>query len=123
IAMIVRILKKSETFKGVRYNTSKVEKNKGELMKVQNFGALQALNLLRPQDYRNYLEAISARNSRIKYPQFHVVISAKGRSHSKEELTITAEQWLKGMGYGEQPYLLIFHKDTSNNHIHIVSTR
>lgn len=121
--MIVRILKKSETFKGVNYNTSKVEKDKGELMKVQNFGALQALDHLRPQDYVNYLEAQSARSARTKYPQFHAVISAKGRSHNKEQLTEIAGLWLKGMGYGNQPYLLIFHKDTKNNHVHIVSTR
>lgn len=121
--MIVKILKKSETFKGVNYNTSKVDNAKGELMKVQNFGALQALDHLRPQDYINYLSAQSARNSRIKFPQFHAVISAKGKSHDKDQLTAIAEQWLKGMGYGDQPYLLIFHNDTKNNHLHIVSTR
>lgn len=121
--MIVKILKPSATFKGVRYNTNKVDKDKGELMKVANFGALQALQNLRPKDYINYLEAQSAASKRTKYPQLHTVISCKGRSHSKQELTAIAEQWLNGMGYGEQPYLLVFHKDTANNHIHIVSTR
>ena len=121
--MIVKILNKSAAFKGVSYNTSKVEKDKGELMMVQNFGALQGLDHLRPQDYINYLEAQSARSTRTKFPQFHAVISAKGRSHSKEQLTDIAEQWLKGMGYRDQPYLLIFHKDTKNNHIHMVTTR
>ncbi|MFE2861677.1 relaxase/mobilization nuclease domain-containing protein [Sphingobacterium multivorum] len=121
--MIVKILDPSTTFKGVRYNTNKVDKDKGELMKVANFGALQALQNLRPTDYVNYLEAQSAASSRTKYPQLHAVISCKGRSHSKQELTAIAEQWLNGMGYGEQPYLLVFHKDTANNHIHIVSTR
>ncbi|WP_166333040.1 relaxase/mobilization nuclease domain-containing protein [Sphingobacterium chungjuense] len=121
--MIVKILKPSATFKGVRYNTNKVDKDKGELMKVANFGALQALQNLRPKDYVNYLEAQSAVSKRTKYPQLHAVISCKGRSHSKQELTAIAEQWLKGMGYGQQPYLMVFHKDTANNHIHIVSTR
>lgn len=121
--MIVKILLPSKTFEGVSYNSNKIDKDKGELMKVENFGALQALEHLKPQDYINYLEARSKTSARIKYPQLHAVISCKGRSHSKEQLAEVATEWLKGMGYGEQPYLLVFHKDTGNNHIHIVSTR
>jgi len=120
--MIVKILPPSSTFKGVSYNTNKIEKDKGELMKVENFGALQALDYMKPSDYINYLEARSKTSARVKYPQFHAVISCKGKSHSKEQLTEIATDWLKGMGYEKQPYLLIFHKDTDNNHIHIVST-
>lgn len=121
--MIVKILGKSASFKGVSYNTNKMEQDKGELLKVSGFGALQALDNLRPQDYINYLEALSAQSSRIRYPQFHAVISCKGRANTKEELAIIADAWLKGMGYGDNPYMLIFHKDTKNNHIHLVSTR
>ena len=53
----------------------------------------------------------------------HAIISCKGKEKDKEELTGLAENWLKGMGYAENPYLLIYHKDTKNNHIHMVSTR
>lgn len=121
--MIVKILKKSTTFKAVNYNTGKVDKNKGELLLVKNFALLQGMENLRPQDYINYLEAVSARSTRIKYPQFHVAISTKGRQHSKEELAEIAQKWMDSMGYGEQPYILIFHNDTSNHHVHLVSTR
>ncbi|WP_286883061.1 relaxase/mobilization nuclease domain-containing protein [Sphingobacterium sp. UBA5980] len=121
--MIVKILSSAKNFGGVRYNTDKIQQDKGELVKATNFGALGAMSNLRPSDYINYLELQTSASKKIKNPQFHVAISCKGRSHSKEELTEIAEKWLKGMGYEKQPYLLIFHKDTKNNHIHIVSTR
>lgn len=121
--MIVKILQKSATFKAVRYHTGKVDKDRGELVLVQNFSALEGLENLRPQDYINYLEAVSTCSTRTKYPQLHVAISTKGRQHSKEDLSDIAQKWMDGMGYGNQPYLLIFHKDTANNHVHVVSTR
>ena len=92
-------------------------------MLVANFGALQALGKLRPQDYVNYLEMVSAQNKNIGKPQFHAVISSKGKMYDKSTLTKIAVAWLKEMGYGEQPYLIVFHKDTDNNHVHMVSTR
>ncbi|BAU55626.1 Relaxase/mobilization nuclease domain protein [Mucilaginibacter gotjawali] len=113
----------AKEFKAVSYNTNKIDKDKGELMKVANFGPLQGLQQLRPEDYRNYLKMVSATNKHVKLPQFHAAISAKGKEYTKDELTAIAVQWLGKMGYGEQPYLLVYHKDTKNNHIHMVTTR
>ena len=121
--MIARILRGSPSFAGVAYNTNKVDRDKGELMLAANFGPLQALTNLRPQDYVNYLMMVSALNKGISDPQFHATISAKGRTYDKQTLTKIAVLWLKEMGYGEQPYLVVFHKDTGNNHVHVVSTR
>jgi hypothetical protein len=110
-------------FPAVSYNTGKMDRNKGELMKVSNFGPLQGLSKLRPQDYKNYLKMVSALNKNVKKPQLHVAISCEGREYDKQQLTEMATQWLKQMGYGKQPYLIVFHKDTLNHHVHIVSTR
>lgn len=121
--MIVHIFDPAAKFNAVRYNTNKVDSGKGELMKVANFGALQALDNLRPEDYRNYLEMLSSRGKQVKLPQFHAVISAKGKTFDKYVLTEIAEAWLDSMGYGKQPYLIVFHKDTSHHHVHMVTTR
>jgi hypothetical protein len=121
--MIVKFLKPSTSFKGISYNFAKMLLDKGELMQVKNFHALQGLLHPRAEDYLHYLEALTKQSKRIVYPQMHVTLSTSGRTHSKEELTNIAEQWLQGMGYGEQPYLIVFHKDTQNNHVHLVSTR
>ncbi|SDH29837.1 relaxase/mobilization nuclease domain-containing protein [Mucilaginibacter gossypii] len=122
--MIAHILEKSSrTFAGVKYNTNKIDRNTGELMLIANFGATQALNNPRPQDLVNYLLMVAAQNKGIKNTQFHAVISARGRNYTKQELTKAAVMWLKEMKYGDQPYLIVFHKDTANHHVHIVSSR
>lgn len=121
--MIVKILKASAKFSGVRYNTNKMDTGKGELMKVSGFGPLQAYSQLMPEDYVRYLELVSGRNKQIRLPQFHAVISAKGREMGKVELSELAVSWLEKMGYKDQPYLVVFHSDTKNNHVHLVSTR
>lgn len=125
--MIVKFLdaKKADTwaFPGVRYNTDKTQSDRGELVLLKNFGALQGIENLRPEDYINYLKAFSSSNKRIKRPQLHAMISCRGREYTKEQLTQIAEKWLQGMGYGDNPFMLIYHKDTANNHIHIVSSR
>jgi len=121
--MIVKIFDPVAVFEAVRYNTNKMEKGKGELLKIANFGPLMGYSEKRPQDFRAYLEAVSSLNKRIKKPVFHAAISAAGKTSSKEQLLEIAEKWMQKMGYGEQPYLVVFHKDTKNNHIHLVSSR
>jgi len=121
--MIVKILSSSATFNGVKYNTDKIDSGKGELLKAANFGALEGLSHWRPQDFKNYLKAMSSRNKLVSKPQFHAVISAKGQTVGKADLLEIAGKWMDAMGYGKQPYLVVFHNDTGNNHVHIVTTR
>ena len=120
--MIVKILGSAgSNFNGIRYNEKKVETGKGELMLMKNFPSFINEDN-KPEEVRNYLKAIS-KNDKIKKPQFHAVISTRFREHSKEELARVAEEFMNKMGYGHQPYIAVFHNDTENNHIHLVSTR
>lgn len=121
--MEVTFLSSSGSFGGVGYNLSKVEKNAAELMEAANFDGLLLSSNPTVGDYVKYLQRWSEKNSRIKNSQFHVAISCRGREKSKEELLVVAKEWLKEMGYEGNPTLFIFHHDTDNNHIHIVTSR
>lgn len=121
--MTVKILSSTSSFNGVSYNTNKTQTSKGELMKFKNFGYLQHSNKVTPDEMKTFLKAYSNRNKRVKDKQFHAVISCKEREYTKIELTKIAEEWLQKMGYGANPYLIVFHSDTKNNHVHMVSSR
>ena len=120
--MIVKILgSASSNFHGVQYNDKKVEKGTGELMLMKNFPSFINENSSQ-EGVRNYLKSIS-KNEKVKKPQFHAVISTKFQQHNKEELAKVAKDFMQEMGYGNQPFIVVFHNDTENNHVHIVSTR
>lgn len=120
--MIVKIIPASGTdFHGVQYNDKKVEKGTGELMLMKNFPSFINGDSS-PEQVRDYFKSIS-KNEKVKKPQFHAVISAKYQNHSKEELTEIAKDFMQEMGYGKQPFIVVYHSDTENNHVHIVSTR
>lgn len=120
--MIIKILgEASRDFHGVNYNDKKIEAGKGELMVMKNFPSF-INSESSPSEVRDYLKSIS-QSDKVKKPQFHATISAKFQEYSKEQLTETAEMVLDELGYGRQPYIIVFHNDTDNNHVHLVSTR
>ena len=57
--MTVKILSSTSTFKGVSYNTNKMESGKGELMKFKNFGYLQSAQKVTPDEMKTFLKAYS----------------------------------------------------------------
>lgn len=121
--MIVKIMNPAGShFEGVNYNDKKIDKGKGELMLMKNFPSFINENSDK-QQVRDYLKAISSGNKKVLKPQFHATISTKFREHSKDELTKIADDFMDELGYGKQPFILVFHNDTENNHIHIVTTR
>ncbi len=122
--MIVKILSSAGNFEGIDYSERKNDLGKSQLLKAWNFGALgHQAGKINKSDYINYMKLICDANPRVKKRQFHAVISAKGYSYTPEELGNMAENYLKSMGYGDNPYLIYYHSDTNNNHVHLVSTR
>jgi hypothetical protein len=120
--MIAKILKPTKNFSGILYSELKVNEGKAFLSSAFNFPFER--NFALPEAYFNYFESLAACAQKdVKNRQFHAIISTKGKEHDKIFLTELAQKWMQKMGYGEQPYLVYFHNDTDNNHVHIVSCR
>ncbi len=119
----VKILGSTSSFNAISYSTNKMESYKGELMHTNNLGHLNDREMIKPSEMKSYFQIYSNRNTQVKDKQFHAVLSCKGREYDKNELTEYANLWLEKMGYGNNPSIIVFHNDTDNNHVHIVSSR
>lgn len=120
--MIVKLFESSKdgNFGAVKYNEEKIEKNKGILLTAKNFP--EFINVTKNEEVKAYLKSFEPENKKFSNVQFHAVISTNGREHTKEQLNEVAQDFMKNYGYDEQPYIVVFHNDTKNNHVHIVST-
>jgi hypothetical protein len=110
-------------FNAVYYNESKVKEGTGDLVYFENFGNLHEKPKVSRQEFKKYLKGYSARNKKIKNPVFHATCSCRGKELSHHELKDIALGIMEQLGYVENPILIYEHHDTSNNHIHIVSSR
>ncbi|MCT2409983.1 relaxase/mobilization nuclease domain-containing protein [Chryseobacterium antibioticum] len=111
---------KDKDFGSVRYNEDKIDKGKGELVSAKNFPSF--IDVRNKDQVKQYLKSIEPRNKKFENVHFHVSISCKGREYSKETLKNIGDDFMKNLGYDNQPYIAVFHSDTKNNHVHLVST-
>jgi hypothetical protein len=122
--VVFKVMKAGGRFKAMDYNGRKEAKGQARLIHFGNFGALQdGRGHIGHRDMKRYLEQYSARNTRIRNPQFHAILSTKGRSQTPEDLTRLALAVMEGLGYRDNPVAVYAHADTSNTHIHVVSSR
>ncbi|TCD07683.1 hypothetical protein EZ449_14200 [Pedobacter frigidisoli] len=120
--IVLRLFTTARGFPAIAYNMNKVLSGKAQLLHVANLGVLYAFSGPSAADLTHYFGAVSSLNLRSRYDQFHAVLSTRGKRVPPEELLGYAQEWLKGMGYQDQPLLIFFHEDTQNHHLHIVST-
>ena len=120
-------------FPGAAYNETQVEQGVAEFAGAANVDGnfLLVLNMLHEagvncaHEVEQYLQDHSNTfgNSKSTRLQFHYALSVKGREKSKEQLVEIANQLMKEFGAEHNPYFIYFHRDTENNHVHILGTR
>lgn len=122
--VIFKILDSVKGFPGIRYNERKKDKGKARLVYYANFPYHNSREkFISGKEAKQYMEVFTSKNKRIKHPQFHAIVSAKGTSPDHEELLQIGLGIMEKMGYSQNPTLVYLHNDTKHQHLHIISTR
>jgi hypothetical protein len=103
------------------YNTQKVEQKEAVFLDAHNFW--QEKDDLTPRDIQQRFKDLTMLNERSNKKIIHISVNF----HPDDNLTDKAmahlaEEFMKGIDFGEQPWLTFRHNDAGHPHIHIVST-
>lgn len=119
--MIAKIGKGSNLYGALAYNLRKVENEQGKILFTSNMmettdGNYSVKQLLKSFD----LHLIANRNTE-KYT-LHVSLNPDPKDKvSDDKFREIAEDYMREMGYGKQPFVVFKHTDIDRTHIHIVS--
>jgi hypothetical protein len=119
--MIAKIGRGESLYGALSYNQLKVEKENGQVLFTQKMlepsnGHYSIAGLTR--SFEPYLIA----NRNTEKPVLHISLNPDPRDQvSDEKYKLMALQYMREMGYGEQPFVVFKHTDIERTHIHIVS--
>lgn len=119
--MIAKIGRSGNLYGALAYNQLKVEHENGQILFASKMietanGHYSVAQLA--QSFAPYLIA----NRNTEKHTLHISLNPDPNDKvSNEKYREMAEQYMREMGYGEQPFVVFKHTDTSRSHIHIVS--
>jgi len=119
---MVAKIKSGKSLKGaLNYNENKVKQSKAEL--IEAAGYFKDLADLTFYDKLLRLTDLADRNERTKTNTVHISLNfANGENLTTELLQVIVKDYMQGIGFQDQPYLVYRHHDAGHPHIHIVST-
>ncbi len=120
--MVAKIAFPKRVTDALNYNEQKVQKGMADCLYAHNF-------LSKGADLNFYqkLEGLELRNSlndRAATQTLHVSLNFSPQDRKLDEATLVsiAKQYMQGLGFGSQPFLVYRHGDAGHPHLHIVST-
>lgn len=120
--MIAKIGKGMNIFGAVAYNQLKVEKENGKVLIAHRIPEPLDGHLTTAQICRSFEPYLLA-NNKTEKPVRHISLNPDPSDKvSDERFMEMAEQYMKEMGYANQPYIVYKHTDIERTHIHIVTT-
>lgn len=119
--MIAKIGRSGNLYGALAYNQLKVEHENGQILFVNKIiesssGHYSVAQLA--QSFAPYLVA----NRNTEKHTLHISLNPDPKDKVTDgKFQEIAEEYMQKMGYGEQPFIVFKHTDTSRSHIHIVS--
>lgn len=105
----------------INYNEHKVRIGKAELISAPGY-LKDPANLMFNEKLQR-LTDLAIRNERTLVNALHVSLNfAVGENLEKDILQQIADDYMEGLGFGKQPYLVYQHHDAGHPHLHIVTT-
>jgi len=119
--MIAKIGRSGNLYGALAYNQLKVENENGQILfankMIENASGHYSVAQL-AQSFALYLIA----NRNTEKHTLHISLNPDPKDNvSDEKFRELAEQYMREMGYGEQPFVVFKHTDIDRTHIHIVS--
>ncbi len=120
--MIAKIGKGANMIGAISYNQLKVDKENGQVLLTHKIAEM--LNGNYTTAYLNrYFKPYLLANNKTEKPVRHISLNPDPADKvSDEQFRNMAEQYMREMGYGNQPYVVFKHTDIERAHIHIVTT-
>lgn len=119
--MIAKIGRSANLYGALAYNNLKVQHENGKILFANKIietpnGEYSVAQLA--QSFAPYLIA----NRNTEKHTLHISLNPDPKDNvSDDKYREMAEQYMQGMGYGEQPFVVFKHTDIDRSHIHIVS--
>lgn len=104
------------------YNENKVEEGVADLIMAANYP--MEMDDMQREHRLNMLLKTAANNDNVKRNSVHISLNfAPGEKLSQKVLTSIAAEYMEGIGFGGQPFLVYEHKDVAHQHLHIVTVK
>lgn len=121
--MVAKIKTGKDIYGALAYNQQKVDKGEGAVLRTNS--------LLEPEDGRFLVADTAAQilswmpaHVRTEKPVIHISLNPDPKDAlSDEVLADIADEYMEGMGWGGQPYIVYKHTDIDRTHVHIVSVQ
>ena len=120
--MIAKISPPSkDLMKTLTYNFRKVDRDQADILLS---GQLSVDGRLTAERVFREMTAYIPSGARTKNIVFHASINPRpDEPLSDDRLRTIAHEYLRRLGYGDQPFIVFKHRDIAREHIHLVSTR